>query len=153
MHWPKPSPIWRISIYVLNNVIKCHIELCINCLLLLVICVHTLRYSFWFLIVFLYSGLTTFTDGRTAGSCWRTTPWVTTNPRTSANTAVAAPCASARRWSQWVSRGRILPEQSQNQIDGVHCKRMLEMVQIGDCHVGSCRTVVERKFMGYMMLF
>lgn len=71
-------------------------------------------FCFLITVLFLYSGLTTFTDGKTAGSCWRTTPWVTTNPRTSASMAAAVPSASARLSSQWVSQGKILPDRRGN---------------------------------------
>lgn len=48
------------------------------------------------------SGQITSTDGRTAGSCWKTTPWATTNHRTRLSTAAGALSASARLSLLWV---------------------------------------------------
>lgn len=53
-------------------------------------------------LLFVYSGQITYTDGRTDGSCWKTTLWAITSRRMNGSTAAGAPCVSARLSLQWV---------------------------------------------------
>lgn len=57
---------------------------------------HMQSAAFWLDALCVYSGQTTSTDGRTGGSCWKTTHWATTSRRMNVNTAAGDLCASAK---------------------------------------------------------